>query len=87
MQTRQPLQLELRIYAVDYEIPFINLSKVKVKLEKYEALREITLPEIVLRSNIISAAKLKTHIITKVTLGLKNMFGLLPEKYKMKYHY
>lgn len=48
-----------------YGVPFINLSKtknkVKIKLENYETLRKITLPEIVLRSNIVSAAKLKTH--------------------------
>lgn len=74
-----------------YKVPFINLSKTKdkveIKLNKYETLRKITLPEIVLKGNIVSAAKLKTHTSTKVTLGLKNMFGLIPEKYKVKYHF
>jgi uncharacterized protein (DUF362 family) len=43
-------------------------------------------PRIVTESAIISAAKLKTHASTKVTLGMKNMFGLLPDKFKGKYH-
>ena len=29
---------------------------------------------------------MKTHIATKVTLGMKNMFGLIPDKFKAKYH-
>jgi uncharacterized protein (DUF362 family) len=29
---------------------------------------------------------MKTHKATKVTLGMKNMFGLLPDKFKAKYH-
>jgi uncharacterized protein (DUF362 family) len=40
----------------------------------------------VTESAIISAAKLKTHTATKVTLGMKNMFGLMPDKFKAKYH-
>ena len=39
-----------------------------------------------MESAVISAAKLKTHINTTVTLGMKNMFGLLPDKFKGKYH-
>ena len=41
---------------------------------------------LVTESAIISAAKLKTHSGTIVTLGMKNMFGLLPDKFKAKYH-
>ena len=49
-------------------------------------LNSITVPRIVTESAIISAAKLKTHVNTGVTLGMKNMFGLLPDKFKAKYH-
>ncbi|MEM3005020.1 MAG: DUF362 domain-containing protein, partial [Candidatus Bathyarchaeia archaeon] len=35
---------------------------------------------------VVSAAKMKTHGDTTVTLGLKNMFGLLPDRFKGKYH-
>jgi uncharacterized protein (DUF362 family) len=49
--------------------------------------RDVTVPRIVTESAVISAAKLKTHTETGVTLGMKNMFGLLPDKFKAKYHF
>jgi uncharacterized protein (DUF362 family) len=68
----------------------LNLRHVKdrVKLEVPQGLtlKSVTVPRIVTESAIISAAKLKTHTATKVTLGMKNMFGLLPDKFKGKYH-
>lgn len=72
-----------------YGVPFINLrhvERVKVKPPHPEKLSEVTLPRLVLESHVVSAAKLKTHSEVKVTLGLKNMFGLLPDKLKAKYH-
>src|SRR5512139_1435726 len=71
-------------------IEFINLrhvkEKVKMQVPGGAALRSITVPRIVTESAVISAAKLKTHSATTVTLGMKNMFGLLPDKFKGKYH-
>ncbi len=61
-------------------------DKVRVEIPNGEALKSITVPRIVKESAIISAAKLKTHMTTKVTLGMKNMFGILPDKLKGKYH-
>jgi uncharacterized protein (DUF362 family) len=61
-------------------------DRVKIEIPDGEALKSITVPRIVTESAIISAAKLKTHTSTKVTLGMKNMFGLLPDKFKGKYH-
>jgi uncharacterized protein (DUF362 family) len=61
-------------------------DRVKIAIPNGETLRSITVPRIVTESAIISAAKLKTHASTKVTLGMKNMFGLLPDKFKGKYH-
>ena len=61
-------------------------DKIKIKIPNGECLKEITVPRIVTESAIISAAKMKTHMATKVTLGMKNMFGLLPDKFKAKYH-
>ena len=73
-----------------YDVECLNLrhvkDKVKIKIPNGECLKEITVPRIVTESAIISAAKMKTHMATKVTLGMKNMFGLLPDKLKMKYH-
>ncbi len=73
-----------------YGVQFNNLSKIKdqitVKIPDYESIKQIIIPRIVLESHIISAAKMKTHMDTTVTLGLKNMFGLLPDKNKNKFH-
>lgn len=35
---------------------------------------------------LISLAKLKTHSLQQITCTMKNLFGALPEKYKVKYH-
>jgi uncharacterized protein (DUF362 family) len=71
-------------------IEFINLrhvkDKVKLTVPGGEALQSVTVPRIVTERAVISAAKLKTHMATTVTLGMKNMFGLLPDKFKGKYH-
>src|SRR5208337_2539424 len=71
-------------------VKFINLryekDKVKIPIPKCETLGSIKVPRIVKESAVISAAKMKTHMATKVTLGMKNMFGLLPDKFKGKYH-
>jgi uncharacterized protein (DUF362 family) len=61
-------------------------DKVKIEIKNGKVLKSINVPRIVAESAIISAAKLKTHGSTKVTLGMKNMFGLLPDKFKGKYH-
>ena len=71
-------------------VEWLNLRYVKDKVELAvpdgEALKSITVPRLVTESAVISAAKLKTHVNTGVTLGMKNMFGLLPDKFKGKYH-
>ncbi|HUJ84879.1 MAG TPA: DUF362 domain-containing protein [Candidatus Acidoferrales bacterium] len=71
-------------------VKFINLryekDKVKLPIPSCETLENITVPRIVMESAVISAAKMKTHMSTKVTLGMKNMFGLIPDKFKGKYH-
>ncbi len=71
-------------------VGWINLRHVKEKVTipvpDGETLRRIKVPRIVTESAVISAAKLKTHNETGVTLGMKNMFGLLPDKFKARYH-
>ena len=73
-----------------YGIECLNLrhvkDRVKIPIPNGETLHSITVPRIVTESAVVSAAKLKTHTATKVTLGMKNMFGLLPDKFKGKYH-
>jgi uncharacterized protein (DUF362 family) len=71
-------------------IEWLNLrhvkDRVKLVVPNGETLKSIIVPRLVTESAVISAAKLKTHVNTGVTLGMKNMFGLLPDKYKGKYH-
>jgi len=71
-------------------VEWINLRHVKDRVElpipDGKALSKITVPRIVAESAVISAAKMKTHSETGVTLGMKNMFGLLPDKFKGRYH-
>ena len=71
-------------------VEWLNLRHVKDKITvavpEGEVLKSITVPRLVTESAVISAAKLKTHLDTGVTLGMKNMFGLLPNKFKGKYH-
>ena len=59
---------------------------VEVEVPNPEVLSTIKFPKIVLGSHVISAAKMKTHGDTQVTLGLKNMFGLLTDRPKSGYH-
>jgi len=72
------------------DVRFINLrheqEKVELKVPNPMTLDTIKVPKLITESAIINAAKLKTHMETGVTLGMKNMFGLLPDKFKGKYH-
>jgi uncharacterized protein (DUF362 family) len=72
-------------------VGWINLrhagDRVELNVPNGEALSSIKVPRIVTKSAIVNAAKLKTHSETQVTLGMKNMFGLLPDKFKGRYHF
>ncbi len=61
-------------------------DRVEIKINGGEALKSIKVPRIVTENPVVSAAKLKTHMQTQVTLGMKNMFGILPDKFKGKFH-
>jgi len=73
------------------EVDFLNLreekDQIKLHIPESETLKAIKVPRIVVDSAIINAAKMKTHSVTGVSLGMKNMFGLLPDKMKFKYHF
>jgi uncharacterized protein (DUF362 family) len=72
------------------DVPYVNLIREKERVELFPpdplVLKSIKVPKIVTESHIVDAAKLKTHSATKVTLGMKNLFGLLPNKWKFRYH-
>jgi uncharacterized protein (DUF362 family) len=58
-----------------------------VKLVNKNALvyKEINLPEIIFDSFFISVPCLKDHLISTITIGMKNLVGLLPEEFYGKY--
>jgi len=58
----------------DFALPGLHFSKLKV-------------PTPVIESDlVINHPKMKTHGKTKITIGLKNMFGCVRDKYKARYH-
>lgn len=71
-------------------VPFINLKRerdrVELRPESPLALKSIEIPRIAVDSHIVDVPKLKTHSTTTVTLGMKNLFGLIPHKWKFRYH-
>lgn len=72
------------------DVPFINMrhvdEKVDVEVKGGRELKKFKVAKIATESGLVSAAKLKTHMSTKVTLGMKNLFGMLTTKFKGKFH-
>jgi uncharacterized protein (DUF362 family) len=60
-------------------------SLVKLENKNNRVYKEIYLPEIIFDSFLISVPALKDHLMTTVTLGLKNMIGLLHKKHYGNY--
>jgi uncharacterized protein (DUF362 family) len=81
--------LGFEMLAKKYRVRCINLSRdsvVKKKIDGY-VFREFNVPKTLIESDLfITLPKLKTHFITKITCGLKNQFGCLPNKDKSKFH-
>ncbi|MBS7628768.1 DUF362 domain-containing protein [Candidatus Bathyarchaeota archaeon] len=75
--------------AKDLDVDAVNLSRgemVDMNVRDCYILDSIRVNRILSEAKIISAPVAKTHITTDVTLNLKNMYGILPEMKKGKYH-
>ncbi len=60
---------------------------VSVKIEGAKALKEVGVARTVLEADfIIGVPLLKTHMTTNITIGMKNMMGVLPQREKWKMH-
>ena len=71
----------------DSEVEFCNLSLDKRVEAKSCFGRDIEMSLKYMEADtLISLAKLKTHSLQKMTCTMKNLFGALPEKYKIRYH-
>lgn len=67
----------------------LNLSHDRWMKKEIDGLisKKIEVPMVLTNCDlVITHPKLKTHGITKITCGLKNMFGCLREKKKIKFH-
>ncbi len=63
-----------------------NVGLVNLEKARRVAVQDIMLPVLALEREYINVAKLKTHIQTTVTLGMKNQKGLLNTKTKRLFH-
>ena len=77
-------------YAEKTHIPLINLAEtemVRFNFGEDSAIGIVPVSkEMVEADVIISAATMKTHLLTNVTLAMKNMYGCFPEENKAKFH-
>jgi uncharacterized protein (DUF362 family) len=70
----------------EWRVPFVNLSKDE-GVSQMVAGTEFTLPRAVLDADyVVNLAKMKTCAHTTVTLGVKNLYGLLREAKKSRFH-
>lgn len=71
-----------------YDIKLIDVDECKlIKLKNNDAYvyKEIYLPEVIFDRFFVTIPVLKDHLMTTVTLGLKNLVGLLHKKYYSNY--
>lgn len=78
-------------FLYDYpHVSLVNLSNQKtrkIRLEGSYNSYEIEIPELLLDYDVlINLPVMKTHILTGLSLGIKNLFGLLPDKNKAYHH-
>jgi len=70
---------------LEMECPLVNLAELE-GLRLDGPYGTATIPKIALESRIINIPILKTHTLTRVTFGIKNLFGLVQESKKGRYH-
>lgn len=68
--------------AREMNVELINLSKEPMLKHKH-----YTLPQMLFEDHVlVNVPKMKTNDITVVSCSLKNLFGLIPNRYRAKYH-
>ena len=77
-------------WAGDAGVPLVNLSRTeRVRFNFGGGSSTLTVPvsrKMVEADVIVSVPVMKTHILTSVTMGMKNMYGTFTEENKAKYH-
>ena len=69
-----------------YNVPLINLNQDESVAKKLSTGRSFQLAKTALECKIINIARLKTHNLTKVSLGIKNMLGCVVGSDKPRVH-
>jgi len=70
---------------LELDCEFVNLSEVETK--SFDSpFGPMHLPKLVFDSKLVNVPVLKTHSLTSLTLGIKNLFGLLQTNKKQVYH-
>lgn len=59
---------------------------IKVQVPRGKVFRSLRIPKVLHRAKIINLPKLKTHVVAKMTCGMKNLMGLLPDPEKRSVH-
>ncbi|MGB9177589.1 MAG: DUF362 domain-containing protein [Methanoregula sp.] len=77
-------------WAQERNVPLVNLretEQVRFNFKKGSAIGIVPVSKILVDADvIISVPTMKTHLLTGVTLGMKNMYGTFPEENKAKFH-
>lgn len=77
-------------WAKKANVPLVNLARTQCAYFEFPEDSAIgytiVSQELIEADVVISVPVMKTHILTNVTLGMKNMYGCFPEKDKGKYH-
>ncbi len=77
-------------WAGEAGVPLVNLSKTeRVRFNFGGGSSTLTVPvsrEMVEADVVVSVPTMKTHLLTSVTIGMKNMYGTFTEENKAKYH-
>jgi uncharacterized protein (DUF362 family) len=79
-----------KTWANQAKVPLINLAEtdmVRFDFGEDSVIGIVPVSKQMVEANvIISVPTMKTHLLTNVTLGMKNMYGTFPEENKAKFH-
>ncbi|HDI75590.1 MAG TPA: DUF362 domain-containing protein [Thermoprotei archaeon] len=80
----------IKLFESNPKVEFLDLTDfdvIKVNVPKSRALRKIPVSRIVFEAPLVNVAVAGTHPSTRVTIALKNLFGLVSARYKyLRYH-
>jgi uncharacterized protein (DUF362 family) len=77
-------------YSLKTNVPLMNLAKtdlIRFNFGQQSAIGIVPVSKEMVEADVlISVATMKTHLLTNVTLAMKNMYGSFPEENKAKFH-